>query len=140
MKSLAAFLLLLSVNAMAQCDNASHVFDIPYAKNSSYFAGQYAIKLDSFTQAATSNQGYLLLEFKVNPKQLSTEAQQYNKWLAERRIERIKNYLNKADYSAPVITRILTASTNVDRSVSLTWCADEPEKVIMQVASKDEKA
>lgn len=138
MKSLVAVLIFLSGNALAQCDNASHVFDIPYAKNSSYFAGQYAAKLDSFSQAASSNQGYLLLEFKVDPKQLSMEAQQYNKWLAERRIERIKSYLNKAEYSAPVITRILTASTNVDRSVSLTWCPDQPDEMTMQVASKDE--
>ncbi|WP_108944498.1 hypothetical protein [Shewanella halifaxensis] len=138
MKSLAAVLLLLSANAMAQCDNANHVFDIPYAKNSSYFASQYAKQLDSFSQTPASDQGYLLLEFRVAPSQLSIEAQQYNKWLAERRIDRVKSYLNRAEYPAPVITRILTASTNVDRSVSLTWCPDEPEEVTMQVASKDE--
>ncbi|MCK8044777.1 hypothetical protein MSG37_07765 [Shewanella sp. 1CM18E] len=138
MKSLAAVLMFLSGSAFAQCDNASHVFDIPYAKNSSYFAGQYASQLDSFSKSSSSNQGYLLLEFKVDPKQLTAEAQQYNKWLAERRIERVKSYLNKTEYSAPVITRILTASNNVDRSVSITWCSDEPEQSAIQVASKDD--
>ncbi|MCL1140091.1 hypothetical protein [Shewanella pneumatophori] len=138
MKSLATVLMFLSGSAFAQCDNASHVFDIPYAKNSSYFAGQYASQLDSFSRVAPPSAGYLLLEFKVDPKQLTAEAKQYNKWLAERRIERIKSYLNKTEYSAPVITRILTASNSVDRSVSITWCPDEPEKLALQVASKDD--
>ncbi|MGS0680252.1 hypothetical protein ACVBIL_03720 [Shewanella sp. 125m-7] len=138
MKSIAAVCLLFAGGAIAQCDNQTHIVDIPYAKNSSYFAGQYASQLDELSKSAQADAGYLLLEFKVSQKQASEEARRYNKWLAERRIERVRTHLNNADYPAPVITRILTASTDIDRSVVVVWCADESEQAAIQIASKDE--
>ena len=136
MKSIAMICLLFSGSVLAQCHNQNHIFDIPYAKNSSYFSGQSASKLEDFSQTAPAENGYLLLEFKVNSNKLTAEAQKYDKWLAERRIERIKSYLNKAAYPAPIITRILTASTNVNRSVSVVWCAEETEQSKVLVATK----
>ncbi|GIU43438.1 hypothetical protein TUM4438_12360 [Shewanella sairae] len=138
MKFIAIICLLVSGSALAQCNNSSHIFDIPYPKNSSYFAGQYAAQLDALTHGTQATEGYLLLEFKVNPIYSTEESHKYNKWLAERRIDRIKSYLSDSAYSAPVITRILTASHNVDRSVSIIWCPDEFEQTLVQVVSNDD--
>ncbi|GIU07070.1 MULTISPECIES: hypothetical protein [unclassified Shewanella] len=138
MKSLAAVCLLFAGSAVAQCDNKTHIVDIPYAKNSSYFEGHYGSLLDKLAKDTQAGTGYLLLQFDVSQNQSSEEKRQYNKWLAERRIERVKNQLNKANFSVPVITRILTASNDITRSVSVTWCPDETDYQVIQVASKAE--
>ncbi|MGS0676389.1 hypothetical protein [Shewanella sp. 30m-9] len=138
MKSIAVVGLLFAGSVAAQCDNQTHIVDIPYAKNSSYFAGHYASQLDKLSKNTQANSGYLLLEFKVNQTQTTEEARKYNKWLAQRRIERVKTYLDNAAYPAPVITRILTASTDENRNVSVVWCAAETEQLQIQIASKDE--
>ncbi len=138
MKSIVAVCLLFAGNAVAQCDNKTHIVDIPYAKNSSYFEGHYASLLDKLAQDTQAGTGYLLLQFDVNQNQSSEEKRKYNKWLAERRIERVKNQLNKANFSVPVITRILTASNKINRSVSVAWCPDETDYQVIQVANKAE--
>ncbi|GIU21681.1 hypothetical protein L2719_00665 [Shewanella schlegeliana] len=137
MKWIAAVCLLFATSTMAQCDNNTHIIDIVYPKNSSYFDSQYSSQLDQLTKNTQQNTGYLLLEFKVNQTQSTKEAREYNKWLAQRRIERVKVYLNDAAYPAPVISRLLTASTEKNRSVSVIWCPDESEQGV-RVASKNE--
>ncbi|WP_299801641.1 hypothetical protein [uncultured Shewanella sp.] len=138
MKSIVAVCLLFAGSAVAQCDNKTHIVDVPYAKNSSYFAGQYASLLDKLALDTQAGTGYLLLEFSVSQNQSTEEKRKYNKWLAERRIERVKNQLNKANFSVPVITRILTASNDITRSVSVAWCPDETDDQIIQIAGKAE--
>ncbi|ABZ75379.1 conserved hypothetical protein [Shewanella halifaxensis HAW-EB4] len=138
MKWIAAVCLLFATSTMAQCDNKTHIIDIIYPKNSSYFSSQYTSQLDELTKSTQINTGYLLLEFKVNQTQATEETRNYNKWLAERRIERVKTYLNDVAYPAPIITKILTASTDENRNVSLVWCTDEAEQPQIQIASKDE--
>lgn len=137
MKWIAAIGLLITTNALAQCENNTHILDIVYPKNSSYFSSQYGSKLEQLTKNTQQGAGYLLLEFKVNQAQSTKEAREYNKWLAQRRIDRVKTYLNDAAYPAPVITRLLTASTEENRSVSVVWCPDEREQEV-RVASKSE--
>lgn len=137
MKLVAAVCLLFATSAMAQCDNNTHIIDIVYPKNSSYFDSEYGSKLERLTSNTVQGSGYLLLEFKVNQTQSTKEAREYNKWLAQRRIDRVKTYLNNAAYPAPVITRLLTASTEKNRSLSVIWCNDENAQVL-KVASKSD--
>lgn len=111
-----------TANVMAQCGIKTHIADIPYAKNSSYFGTQYSIQLDDIMTQYQSKSGYLLLEFKVNKVQRSEDIRYYNKWLASRRIDRIRSYFNEAAYPAPIISRILTASNETARSVAIIWC------------------
>lgn len=125
-------LLLLSFlagHAIAQCDEPRHMADIPYPQNSSYFNSQYISQLQAILQAPTDSDGYLLLEFPVTKVQKDETTRQYNMWLAEKRLTRIKQFLTNADYPHPVITRILTASTEELRQVSINWCAtsDAPQ-------------
>ncbi|WP_076416300.1 hypothetical protein [Shewanella sp. UCD-KL12] len=117
-------LFLFTGNAMAQCDKSIHVTEIPYAKNSSYFPSKYAKQLDKLVKESTEKPGYLLLEFQVL-KQQDEDGRKYDMWLANRRIDRIKEYLHNANYSAPIISRILTASSEEVRDVSIHWCDTE---------------
>ncbi|MEZ9821259.1 hypothetical protein AB4238_11675 [Shewanella sp. 10N.286.45.A1] len=131
------WLILISLTAtsvMAQCNQKVHITDIPYAKNSSYFSSKYGSELDELIAHPPNQSGYLLLEFKVNKIQPSEDVRQYNKWLANRRVDRIRTYLNESQYSAPIISRILTASTNTDRSVAIHWCAFPEQESSLRVA------
>jgi|GEM_PF-3385110 len=119
---IAVFFLLGAWNATAQCNINIHLATIPYAKNSSYFPTQYSSELDSVLQKATEKAGYLLLEFQVQQQQESEDIRNYNMWLANRRITRVKEYLTKSNYASPIISRILTAGTERRRDVSISWC------------------
>ncbi len=126
-------LLLFTGNAIAQCEQSKHLTEIPYAKNSSYFPSKYAKQLDKLVEETTEKTGYLLLEFQVLKHQQDDDGRKYDMWLANRRIGRIKEYLNNSDYSAPIISRILTASTEEVRDVTIHWCdTDEPAEIITE--------
>ncbi|MCL1049931.1 hypothetical protein L2755_09890 [Shewanella abyssi] len=128
---------LTTANVMAQCANKTHITDIPYAKNSSYFSNKYSAQLDDIVTHYQSQSGYLLLEFKVNKVQRSKDVRHYNKWLASRRVERVRSYFNQAAYSAPIISRILTASNETDRSVAVHWCDTQTDEMNLRLAQVD---
>lgn len=123
-----------AVNVMAKCNNKTHITDIPYAKNSSYFSNEYSTQLDDIMVHYQSQSGYLLLEFKVNKVQRSEDVRHYNKWLASRRVDRIRTYFNEAAYPAPIISRILTASNETERSVAILWCDTQVSDLHLRVA------
>ncbi|AQS40002.1 OmpA family [Shewanella psychrophila] len=114
--------LLFAGSAIAECEQNTHLTEIPYAKNSSYFPSKYAKQLDELIKNTSDKSGYLLLEFQILKHQSNDDARKYNMWLANRRIDRIKEYLTNSHYSAPVISRILTASNEDLRDVSISWC------------------
>ncbi|MEZ9198104.1 hypothetical protein [Shewanella sp. 10N.286.54.B9] len=128
------FISLTATSVMAQCNQKVHITDIAYAKNSSYFSSKYSSELDELIAHPPKQAGYLLLEFKVSKIQPSEDVRHYNKWLANRRVDRIRTYLNESKYSAPIISRILTASTNTDRSVAIHWCAFSEQESNLRVA------
>jgi outer membrane protein OmpA-like peptidoglycan-associated protein len=119
---IAALAVLITGNAVAQCDSSVHMFNIPYVKNSSYFPSAYSTRLDEISEEHKSKNGYLLLEFQVQKNQKSDELRAYNLWLAERRIHRVKSYLTESSFPAPIVTRILTAGMDKRRDISVTWC------------------
>jgi hypothetical protein len=125
---------LTAANVMAQCGEKTHITDIPYAKNSSYFSSEYSVQLDDIMAHYQSQSGYLLLEFKVNKVQRNEEVRHYSKWLASKRVDRIRTYLNNAAYPAPIISRILTASNQPERSVAIIWCDTQVNDTTPQVA------
>lgn len=124
--------LLFTGGAIAQCGGNTHLADIPYAKNSSYFPGQYTKQLDELIENTAEKSGYLLLEFQILEQKNDNDARKYNMWLANRRIDRIKEYLTQSSYPVPIISRILTASNEELRDVNISWC-DVPSQ------SNDEK-
>ena len=133
-------LALLSPQAFSHCDSATLVGSVEYANNSSYFSSNAAKMLDKlakhYSETASTQSGYLLLEFHVNREQESAKIRDYNLWLAQRRIERVKTYLTTANYGAPMISRILTASNEDSREVTLSWCTQTIDDN-NQVASSD---
>ena len=131
------FISFTATSVMAQCNQKVHVTDITYAKNSSYFSSQYGSELDELIAHPPKQAGYLLLEFKVNKIQPSEDVRHYNKWLANRRVDRIRTYLIESEYSAPIISRILTASTTTDRSVAIHWCAFAEQETHLRVAKSE---
>ncbi len=118
---IAVLFLMCTWNVSAQCDNNIYLTSIPYAKNSSYFPSEYSNELDSVLEQTSNNKGYLLLEFQVT-EQADEKSKKYNMWLADRRINRVKEYLTTSSYSSPIVSKILTASTHDRRDVSISWC------------------
>ncbi|MCL1057547.1 hypothetical protein L2729_05985 [Shewanella gelidimarina] len=129
---------LTAANVMAQCVEKIHITDIPYAKNSSYFSTEYSVQLDDIMAHYQSQSGYLLLEFKLNKVQRNEDVKHYNKWLANRRVVRIRTYLNNAAYPAPIISRILTASSEPERSVAIIWCDTQVNDINLRIAKFSE--
>lgn len=119
------FIILFTSGALAHCDINTHITEIPYAKNSSYFPSQYTKQLDELIETSADKPGYLLLEFQIQEQLQDKNVRKYNMWLANRRIDRIKEYLTKSSYSAPIISRILTASSEELRDVNISWCHNE---------------
>ncbi len=115
----------------AQCSQSFNPIDIPFAVNSSYFAERYAQQLLQFIQKTPNSNGYLLLEFPLNREGEDLKMQEYNLWLANRRIERVKSYLTQADVQSPIITRLLTASQEDSRTVSLHWCPQTQDHITL---------
>lgn len=126
--------------ATAQCNPSIHMFDIPYAKNSSYFSSSYSTQLNAIGKERKEQSGYLLLEFQVQKEQVSDELRTYNLWLAQRRIDRVKTYLSDSNFVAPVVTRILTAGLTKRRDMSVSWCplSASPEATSVRLAESQE--
>ncbi|MCL1074620.1 hypothetical protein [Shewanella dokdonensis] len=114
---------LLSGPVIAACSDEQKLGQITYANNSSYFSPADSRDLEQIKQQASDKkQGYLLLEFNLFPSADDKKLQQYNLWLANRRIERVKNYLSAANLPLPIITRIRTAAPEERRDVDILWC------------------
>lgn len=131
--------LLFAGSAIAECESNIHLTEIPYAKNSSYFPSKYAKQLDELIETTSNKPGYLLLEFQILKQQVNDDARKYNMWLANRRINRIKEYLTNSHYSAPVISRILTASNEDIRDVSVSWCNAAQSSAAVALAAAADK-
>jgi len=128
---------LLSTPLMAKCPKNINYGDIPFEKNSSYFSGKYTQKLKKLVTETQQGDGYLLLEFPVYKGQTDKKLREYDMWLANRRIDRVKHYLTQSAFSQPIVTRILTASDNDTRSVSLHWCTQTvPQTIMASTADK----
>ncbi|MFQ6370803.1 hypothetical protein [Shewanella sp. YIC-542] len=113
----------LSAPAMAICTDEQKLGEVLYANNSSYFSSEDARHLDEIKQLAMDKKdGYLLLEFNVFAITDNEKLRHYNLWLAKRRIERVKHYLNTEPLPVPIITRIRTASSQERRDVDILWC------------------
>ncbi|MCE9677751.1 hypothetical protein LZP69_00915 [Shewanella sp. AS1] len=112
----------ISSNAIASCTQNISYGDIPFAINSSYFASEHTKQLQEVINTTQSNKGYLLLEFAIDNTLTDKKLREYDFWLANRRIERVKDYLSKADYQQPIVTRILTASRSDSRALRVHWC------------------
>lgn len=132
--------ILAAGSATAQCNPSIHMFDIPYAKNSSYFPSSYSTQLDAISSEHKDQSGYLLLEFQMLKMQVGDELRAYNLWLAQRRIDRVKTYLSDSNFAAPVVTRILTAGLTKRRDISVSWCplSASPEPTQVQFAESKE--
>lgn len=129
-----ALLLIISAKASAWCENQSQVGIVEYKINSSYFGSLTAQELDriimSDTLSAAKN-GYLMLEYHLDQNEIAQitdpkaklERQTYNRWLAERRIKRVKDYLVNKELQLPVLTRLRTThSDDAKRSVFIHSC------------------
>lgn len=120
----AILLLVASQAATAACEGQEQLGQVDYASNSSYFADSASAELNKIgKQTQEKGHGYLVLEFNLHPVANDKKLQQYNLWLANRRIERVKAFLNKNQVAAPIITRIKTAAPKEQRQVDILWCA-----------------
>ncbi|QYK02096.1 hypothetical protein [Shewanella psychrotolerans] len=128
---------LFPLQASAYCPQNINFGDIPFEKNSSYFANKHTKQLQQLIEKTQSDNGYLLLEFPVFKGQTDKKLRQYDMWLANRRIERVRNYLSQSDYNQPVVTRILTASNTDSRTLSIHWCQPEHEQTIVADANQN---
>ena len=122
LRLLTAWLLILFSMTVKSCPNADMLMEIEFAKNSSYFNSQGKVTLDKLvTDAVKLPHGYLLLESSSNKQISNKRLREYNMWLAERRIDRIKTYLTQNLITSPMVTRIRTAR-NGQRMVTLSFC------------------
>ncbi len=136
MKKFAAVLLLLtSANVSAWCDHHNQIGEIPYKINSSYFGQKSAKQLDAIVDAAQSKStdGYLILEYQLNTKEIDNindpkakqERRKYNRWLADRRIKRVKDYLQAKQVNSPILSRLRTTANKASRSVTVHECTSD---------------
>ncbi|QSX33021.1 hypothetical protein JYB87_14950 [Shewanella avicenniae] len=127
-------ILLFSKSVMASCSDQQQLGQVEYPSNSSYFNAQASNKLDEISKAThDKGNGYLVLEFNLFPVAADKKLQQYNMWLANRRIERVKQYLAKSKLTTPIVTRIKTAAPMEQRQVDIVWCSlsgEAPQQVI----------
>ena len=120
----APLLLLVSHSVLAACTGQEQLGQVDYATNSSYFAAGATAELDKISQQTQQKgQGYVVLEFNLHPVINDKKLQQYNLWLANRRLERVKQYLNKTKVAAPIVTLIKTAAPAEQRQVEILWCS-----------------
>ncbi|MCF1428768.1 MAG: hypothetical protein LPD71_08330 [Shewanella sp.] len=116
---------LLTLPAAASCIGGNDLVEVEFGRNSSYFNHEGKTELDKLlADSQQLTDGYLLLEFSFNKQISDKKLREYNMWLAQRRIERVKDYLTKKQLPHPMITRILTAGDE-DRILSLTFCEHE---------------
>ena len=117
---------LLTAPAIAACPGSSTLGEVEFERNSSYFDSQGKAALDKLLDDSESlADGYLLLEFGFNKQISDKKLREYNMWLAQRRVDRVKTYLSKKQLSHPVVTRILTAGGE-ERVVKLSFCEHQP--------------
>ncbi|KFZ37460.1 hypothetical protein HR45_10620 [Shewanella mangrovi] len=117
-------ILLLSEPVMASCDGQQQLGQVDYPSNSSYFNAKASAKLDEITkETQDKGDGYLVLEFNLFKVAGDKKQQQYDMWLANRRIDRVKQYLSKLHVAKPIVTRIKTAAAAEQRQVEILWCA-----------------
>ncbi|QUN05252.1 hypothetical protein KDN34_13760 [Shewanella yunxiaonensis] len=113
----------VSGSVMASCNDEQKLGQVTYANNSSFFSAKDSKGLDHIKKIVSNKQdGYLLLEFNLFPSPGDKKQQQYNLWLANRRIDRVKSYLSVANLPLPIITRIRTAAPEEQRNVDILWC------------------
>ncbi len=117
---------LLATPAVASCPGNSMLGEVEFDRNSSYFNSNGKAALDKLLDDSESlTDGYLLLEFSFNKQISDKKLREYNMWLAQRRVDRVKTYLTKKQLTYPMVTRILTAGDE-DRVVKLSFCEHEP--------------
>ena len=136
---LALLSLLWLGNAAAHCPQELELVGIPFDVNSSYFGKHHAKQLQQLITDTQIDNGYLLLEFPIYKGQTDKKLRKYDRWLAYRRIERVKEYLAKSDYKAPIMTRILTASNDNSRTLRIHWCQDAHPVAIAAKESRSEQ-
>lgn len=127
--SLRLTLLLLSLLAApvaASCPGSQNLGSVAFERNSSYFNQQGKAALDKLLADSQSlTEGYLLLEFSFNRQISDKKLREYNMWLAQRRVDRVRNYISGKSLTHPVITKIHTAGDE-GRTVTLSFCESEP--------------
>ncbi|MCG9721181.1 hypothetical protein [Shewanella sp. Isolate7] len=122
---------LFTAQAGAACPQNISFGDIPFEKNSSYFDSRYAKQLQQLIEKTQTDSGYLLLEFPLFKGETDKKLREYNFWLANRRIERVKSFLTKADYNQPVVTKLLTASKEDTRTLNIHWCQQSEQATVI---------
>lgn len=119
---------LSSQYAAAFCPKEKTIANIEFKENSSYLLEQDKQLLDSLlinqVRESILKSGYLLLEFSIDKYADEAEVAKYNLWLANRRIERVKSYLNR-NQQLPIISRVLTSGDNDIRILSIFLCSTE---------------
>ncbi|MCH4293007.1 hypothetical protein MJ923_01650 [Shewanella sp. 3B26] len=129
LKYITAIFCFAAFTANAACEDSTVLGSVGFDKNSSYFnaEGSNTLKqlLETYQNSADTREGYLLLEFEFNRNQGDEALQKYNMWLAERRIERVKEFLGKEGFGGPMVSRIRTAVDSETRELTLKWCAQE---------------
>lgn len=111
-----------SANA-TQCSNEQPLLVVNFPKNSSYFDHGQRLLLDKTVQKIKSlDKGYLLLNYQFKQQSKSEKMQQYNLWIAQNRIERVKHYYTEQDLDTPIIIKKQTSSPTHKRQVNISWC------------------
>lgn len=128
LKFITGFLCLSVFTANAACEQSTALGSVGFDKNSSYFdsSGSQTLTqlLTAHENSANTDVGYLLLEFEFN-RNLGDEAmQKYNMWLAQRRVERVKEFLGKGGFDGAMVSRIRTAVDTETRELTLKWCQE----------------
>ncbi|GGI92261.1 hypothetical protein [Shewanella gelidii] len=126
---LLVFCLLFSCNTFAWCEMKTELTQVSFNQNSSYFNSLSTQQLDTLLQqfieksaVAEQEDPVFVLEYKLNQASLDQESFKYNRWLADRRISRVKDYLATQLSSTPIVSQINTASAISDRSVTIQLC------------------
>jgi len=118
-------LMLITLPSWAKCSGNNDLGDISFDKNSSYFGASGIKLLDTIASGPDSAQGYLLLEFAFDRSEGDERLQKYNMWLAQRRIDRVREYLGNKGFPAPVVSLIRTAAADDSRKLQLSWCEND---------------
>lgn len=116
--------------AYAQCIDTHPIGRIDFETNSSYFNDESTQLLNSIAQTymetTDTKEGHLLLAFQMNKEQ-SEDLNKYNLWLAQRRVERVKQHLVNSHFSVPIISQIRTSTDDESRAVNIHWCSSPTE-------------
>lgn len=126
-----ALLIVFIPAAYAQCIDTHPIGRIDFETNSSYFNDESTQLLNSIAQTymetTDTREGHLLLAFRMNKEQSSEDIRKYNLWLAQRRVERVKQHLVNSHFPVPIISQIRTSSDDDSRAVIMHWCPSPTE-------------